>query len=748
MEHVEDYPHNNGQSVNNDPVCPGSPYPLGATWDGKGVNFAIYAANADAVDLCLFDAATGKSETKKVRLIEKSHEIFHAYIPGIKPGQLYGYRVYGPYDPAAGKRFNPNKLLLDPYAKAIASKVDWNDSLFGYDLTAGDDRVFSTTDSAPYTPKSVVIDSRFDWENDRNPKIPYNQTIIYEAHVKGFTQLHPEIPQEIRGTYAAMGHPVTIAYLKSLGITALELMPVHHFVSDRHLQEKGLSNYWGYNTIGFFAPDVRYAAHGEPGGQVVEFKNMVKALHREGIEVILDVVYNHTAEGNQMGPTLSFKGIDNENYYRLADDKRFYYDYTGTGNTLFTRMPVVLRLIMDSLRYWILEMHVDGFRFDLAATLARELHAVERLSSFFDIIYQDPVISQVKLIAEPWDIGEDGYQVGKFPPGWAEWNGKYRDCIRDYWRGADSMLAEFAERFSGSADLYKEDNRTPTASVNIITAHDGFTLHDLVSYNEKHNEANGENNQDGESNNRSWNCGVEGKTNDPGVCSLRRQQQRNFLATLFLSQGVPMLTSGDELGKTQQGNNNAYCQDNGISWIDWKNTDGELFEFTRTLIQLRKQHPIFCRRRWFKGTPVGKSALQDIAWFLPEGDPLTEDHWTSDFAKSLAVFLNGAGIRSTDENGQPVIDDNFYIIFNAFDGTLEYKLPSSAYGTTWTKILDTSAVEQGSTFASGNLLGVNGRSVIVLRAERTVNDVDKPKKLKSRSIADRKKKPIHPSTIE
>ncbi len=553
---------------------PGSPFPLGATWDGGGVNFALHTEYAERVELCLFDSANDKEEFARVPMMERTHHVWHVYLPRIQPGQLYGYRVYGPYDPVNGHRFNPNKLLLDPYAKAISGTIQWDDSLFGYEIEhPEEDMAFSRSDSAPYIPKAVVIDPAFDWEGDRQPKIPYNKTIIYEAHVKGLTKLHPEVPEAIRGTYAAIAHPAIIRYLKELGITAIELMPVHHFVNDRILAEKGLSNYWGYNTIGFFAPDVRYAASGTGGQQVTEFKNMVKELHKAGIEVILDVVYNHTGEGNHLGPTLCFRGIDNVSYYRLTEDKRYYMDYTGTGNTLNAMMPPVLRLIMDSLRYWVLEMHVDGFRFDLASALARELHDVDRLGSFFDIIHQDPVISQVKLIAEPWDVGEGGYQVGNFPPGWVEWNGKYRDCIRDYWRGADSMLSEFAVRFTGSPDLYFDNYRRPIASINFITAHDGFTLQDLVSYNEKHNEANGENNRDGEDHNRSWNCGVEGETDDPQIIALRNKQKRNLLTTLFLSQGVPMIVAGDEMGRTQKGNNNAYCQDNEISWIAWQQAD-------------------------------------------------------------------------------------------------------------------------------------------------------------------------------
>ncbi|HWJ90775.1 MAG TPA: glycogen debranching protein GlgX, partial [Flavisolibacter sp.] len=632
---------------------------------------------------------------------------------------LYGYRVYGPYEPENGHRFNPNKLVIDPYAKAIAGTIAWNDALFGYEVGHPDaDLSFSDVDSAPFVPKSVVIDPHFDWGDDRRLNIPYHQSIIYEAHVKGLTILHPQIPESIRGTYAAIAHPVTISYLKELGITAIELMPIHYFITDRHLEEKGLTNYWGYNTIGFFAPDVRYASNGIRGEQVTEFKNMVKELHKAGIEVILDVVYNHTGEGNHMGPTISFRGIDNAAYYRLTEDRRYCMDYTGTVNTLNAQLPSVLRLIMDSLRYWILEMHVDGFRFDLAATLARELHEVDRLSSFFDIIHQDPVISQVKLIAEPWDIGEGGYQVGKFPPGWAEWNGKYRDCIRDYWRGADSMLGEFALRFTGSPDLYKDDYRRPTASINFVTAHDGFTLNDLVSYNEKHNEANGEDNNDGESTNRSWNCGVEGDTDDKEVLALRQKQKRNLLTTLFLSQGVPMLVAGDELSRTQRGNNNAYCQDNEVSWINWETADRDLLAFTKNLIALYKHHPVFSRRRWFQGHPIKGVGIEDIAWFLPEGTEMTEENWSNDFAKSLAVYLNGHGLRSLDPKGQKILDDDFYVVFNAYHDALDYKLPSEKYGEEWTRVLDTEencVEENGEVYGAGDIVNIKGRSVVVFK---------------------------------
>jgi len=695
-------------------VYPGNPYPLGATWDGKGVNFALFAKNATEVTLCLFEEHCGEMHVD-VRLQERSRHIWHIYIPGLMPGQCYGYRVNGPYKPEEGQRYNPHKLLIDPYAKAISGKIDWHDSLFGYQLSKGD-LSFSKSDSAKFIPKSVVVDQHYDWEGVKPPKISYHKSIIYEAHVKGLTQLHPEIPDAIRGTYSAIAHPVMIDYLKSLGITTLELMPVHQFINDRHLIERGLNNYWGYNTIGFFAPDTRYSSQGTLGGQVKEFKDMVKALHRAGIELILDVVYNHTAEGNHMGPTLSFKGIDNEEYYRLTDDKRYYMDYTGTGNTLNAHFPSVLRLMMDSLRYWITEMHVDGFRFDLASALARELEEVNMLGAFFSIIHQDPVISQVKLIAEPWDIGEGGYQVGNFPPGWAEWNGKFRDCIRDYWRGEDSMLAEFASRFTGSPDLYQNDDRSPTASINFITAHDGFTLQDLVCYEQKHNEANGEDNKDGEDYNRSCNYGVEGETDDQTVQDLRARQKRNMLATLFLSEGVPMLLAGDESGRTQKGNNNAYCQDNEISWINWVDQDQELLAFTRKLIAIKLKHPVFCRKRWFQGLKIKGSGLEDIAWFLPEGEQMEAHNWEEDYAKSLAVFLNGKGLRSVDEQGNKVIDHSFYLIFNAYHEGLSYQLPSEKYGGEWKVMLNSGNPDKATgKYNPGEQIAVEGRTVILLK---------------------------------
>jgi isoamylase len=700
-------------------IYPGKPYPLGATWDGEGVNFALFADNATGVELCLFDNKDDKTESQKIKVSERSHQIWHVYLPGVKPGQLYGYRVDGPYEPENGHRFNRNKLLIDPYAKSVAGVIEWNNAVYSYKIgDEQEDLSFSDEDSAPYIPKSVVIDQNFDWEGDKPLGIPYNQSIIYEAHVKGFTMLCSDIPEEMRGKYCGIAHEATIKYLKELGVTAIELMPVHQFVSDSSLSDKGLTNYWGYNSIGFFAPDVRYAGKGVEGQQVQEFKEMVKELHKAGIEVIMDVVYNHTGEGNQLGPSLSFKGIDNASYYRLTEDnKRFYMDYTGTGNTLNAMLPNVLRFIMDSLRYWIVEMHVDGFRFDLAATLARELHEVNKLSSFFEIIYQDPVISQVKLIAEPWDIGEGGYQVGKFPSGWGEWNGKFRDCMRDYWRGADSVLGEFAQRLTGSPDLYHDDNRRPTASINFITAHDGFTLSDLVTYNDKHNEANGEDNNDGESNNRSWNCGVEGPTDDETINTLREQQKKNLLTTLFLSQGVPMLVAGDEFGRTQQGNNNAYCQDNEISWLNWDNMDKRLLEFTKKLIALRQEHPAFRRRRWFKGQPT-KEGIEDIAWFLPEGEEMSDEHWNKDFAKSLAVFLNGNGLHYVNHLGEEVIDDNFYLIFNAHDEPLDYVIPEKIRGKEWNKILDTGEDQPEETADTAiEKITVSGRSVVLLQQE-------------------------------
>jgi glycogen operon protein len=609
-------------------------------------------------------------------------------VPALQPGQRYGFRVHGPWDPAQGHRCNPSKLLLDPYAKAIEGQVQWDEAVFPYQF-GKDPNEANTKDSAPFAPRSVVTSPFFDWAEDHPLKTPWHNTIIYEMHVKGFTKMHPEIPEELRGTYAGLAHPVAVEYLKALGVTAVELMPVHQFIQDAHLLEKGLRNYWGYNSIGFLAPHNEYASTRVPGQQVQEFKQMVKVLHKAGIEVILDVVYNHTAEGNHMGPVLSMKGIDNAAYYRLmADNKQYYMDYTGTGNTLNVRHPQVLQLIMDSLRYWVTEMHVDGFRFDLAATLARELHAVDRLSAFFDLIHQDPVVSNVKLIAEPWDVGEGGYQVGNFPPNWSEWNGKYRDCVRDYWKGSEQTLGEFASRLTGSSDLYETTGRKPFASINFLTAHDGFTLHDLVSYNEKHNDANGEGNRDGESHNRSWNCGAEGPSENPEVEALRRKQKRNFLTTLLFSQGIPMLLAGDEIGRTQQGNNNAYCQDNEISWLNWTKADPELLEFAISIIRLRKDHPVFRRRKYFMGRSIRGTKMCDIAWLRADGEEMTEDDWKTGHCKTLGVFLNGAGLTDLDVTGEPVKDDSFYIIFNAHHEAIECTLPHAVISN-WALVLDT-----------------------------------------------------------
>ena len=663
-------------------IWPGTAYPLGATFDGAGTNFALFSEVADRVELCLFDSAGAGgrrlSETK-VDLPEVDGFVWHGYLPRVGPGQRYGFRVHGPRDPARGLRCNPSKLLLDPYAKAVEGQVDWAESLFDYRFAAPN-RV-NTLDSGRHAPKSVVINPFFDWQNDRNPGTPYHQTVIYEAHVRGLTMTHPALPDNIRGTYAGIGHPAIIEHLHKIGVTAIELMPVHQFVQDHHLVERGLSNYWGYNTIGFFAPHNAYSSSGQRGQQVLEFKAMVRELHAAGIEVILDVVYNHTAEGNQMGPTLSFRGIDNQAYYRLVEDSpEHYYDTTGTGNTLLMRHPHVLQLIMDSLRYWVLEMHVDGFRFDLASTLARQFHEVDRLSAFFDLVQQDPVISQVKLIAEPWDVGEGGYQVGNFPPLWTEWNGKYRDTVRDFWRGEPATLAEFASRLTGSADLYQEDGRRPLASINFATAHDGFTLTDLVSYNEKHNEANGEGGNDGESHNRSWNCGVEGPTDDLEVLTLRERQKRNFLTTLFLSQGVPMLLHGDEMGRTQEGNNNVYCQDNPLAWVDWTDArdNWALTDFVAAVTKLRREHPVFRRRRFFQGDPTrgSESEIGDIAWFTPAGGHMTEGDWQVGYARSLAVFLNGDAIIEPDGRGARVSDDSFLMFFNGHHEDMDFTVPA------------------------------------------------------------------------
>ncbi|MCU4184552.1 glycogen debranching protein GlgX [Acidiferrimicrobium sp. IK] len=702
-------------------LWPGRPYPLGATPDPDGTNFCLFSPVATRVELCLFD---GDEETRAT-LPEVTAHCWHGYAPGVAPGQRYGFRVHGPWAPADGLYCNPSKLLLDPYAKAVSGGYDWNQACYGY--TFGDPDVAEETDSAPYVPRSVVVDPAFDWGDDRPPRIPLHESMIYEAHVKGMTALHPTIPEDRRGTYSGLATPEAIEYLSLLGVTAIELLPIHQFVHDQHLVEKGLRNYWGYNTIGFFAPHGEYAAAGDGGGQVAEFKAMVKALHAAGIEVILDVVYNHTAEGNHMGPTLSFKGIDNTAYYRLVDgDPRFYMDYTGTGNSLNMRNPHVLQLLMDSLRYWVTEMHVDGFRFDLASTLARELHDVDRLSAFFDVIQQDPVVSQVKLIAEPWDVGDGGYQVGNFPPLWSEWNGKYRDTVRDYWRSEPGTVGEFAARLTGSSDLYEDDGRRPWASINFVTAHDGFTLNDLVSYNEKHNEANGEDNNDGADDNRSWNCGAEGPTDDKAINALRERQRRNFLATLFLSQGVPMLLAGDERGRTQRGSNNAYCQDNEISWLDWEELESnlELLGYTRQLMDLRRAHPVLRRRRWFQGRPIrGRGKVADIEWFDPAGTEMTDEQWDESFARSLQVFLNGEAIPYPDSRGERIVDDSLLLCFNAHWEPIDFTLPPASYGRSWSVLVDTEEPllpfdGQERHVDAGGTLRVVDRGVVVLRRDR------------------------------
>ncbi|MEE2568124.1 glycogen debranching protein GlgX [Pseudarthrobacter sp. J64] len=697
-------------------VWPGSAYPLGATFNGTGTNFALFSERAEKVELCLFD--DDGTETR-VDVVEVDGYVWHCYLPQVQPGQKYGYRVHGPYDPHSGNRFNPNKLLLDPYAKAVHGEIDWDPALFSYQLGEPESR--NDDDSAPHMMMGVVINPYFDWEGDTNLRIPYHKSVIYEAHVKGLTQMHPEVPEEQRGTYAGVAHPSVIAHLQKLGITAIELMPVHQFVNDGTLQDKGLNNYWGYNTIGFFAPHNAYSSKGDTGQQVQDFKAMVRALHQAGIEVILDVVYNHTAEGNHLGPTLSFKGIDNAAYYRLMEgDEQHYMDYTGTGNSLNVRQPHSLQLLMDSLRYWVTEMHVDGFRFDLASTLAREFYDVDKLSTFFELIQQDPVVSQVKLIAEPWDVGPGGYQVGNFPPLWTEWNGKYRDTVRDFWRGEPSTLGEFASRITGSADLYEHSGRRPVASINFVTAHDGFTLADLVSYNEKHNEANGEDNNDGESHNRSWNCGVEGPTDDPEVLGLRARQQRNFLATMLLSQGVPMLAHGDELGRTQQGNNNTYCQDSELTWINWGNVDQPLIEFTAAVSALRAKHPTFRRSRFFNGRPSPRGEdqrLPDIVWFDTDASPMAPEDWDSGIGRSLGVFLNGDGIHGKDEYGRTITDVNFLLYFNAYVEAVDFTLPGAEYAAAWDVMIDTGGNEADTDpLKAGETIQLAAKSIVVLRA--------------------------------
>jgi len=674
-------------------VWPGAPYPLGATWDGTGTNFALFSEAAEQVELCLLDGLEPQLTETRIALTEVDAFVWHGYLPDVAPGQRYAYRVHGPYDPARGHRCNPAKLLLDPYGKAINGEVRWNEAVFSYRFA--DPAALNTVDSAPYMPTNVVINPFFDWGDDRAPRIPYHETVIYEAHVRGLTLRHPDVPADQRGTYAGLAHPAVIEHLSRLGVTAVELMPVHQFVPEHNLEARGLTNYWGYNTIGFLAPHKGYSSSQQLGGQVGEFKAMVKALHAAGIEVILDVVYNHTAESDHRGPTLSFRGIDNAAYYRLRDDDpRYYVDYTGCGNSLNVRHPHALQLILDSLRYWILEMHVDGFRFDLASALARELHDVDRLSAFFDLVQQDPVVSQVKLIAEPWDVGEGGYQVGNFPPLWSEWNGKYRDTVRDFWRGQPYTLAEFASRLTGSSDLYETSGRRPVASINFVTCHDGVTLTDLVSYNRKHNEANGEDGADGSNDNRSWNCGAEGPTSDPAVRELRTRQRLNFLATLLTSQGVPMLLAGDELGRTQRGNNNAYCQDNETSWVDWHMAEDEtsLLEFARGVAELRRNHPVFRRRRFFTGPADGAMGRPgDIAWFTPSGREMTDADWKIGYAKAMGVFLNGDAITEPDPRGERVRDETFLLLFSADSQPAWFTLPAEDFGHRWELVLDTGA---------------------------------------------------------
>ena len=697
-------------------VWRGTHYPLGATWDGQGVNFALYSQHAEKVELCLF-SPNGKREIERIDLRERTDFVWHCYLPEARPDQLYGYRVHGPYAPERGHRFNAHKLLLDPYARMIVGHLRWTDAHFGYRVGGRrEDLSIDNRDNASGMPKCQVIDPAFTWGDDSRPNVPRRDTVIYELHTKGYTQLHPEVPEQLRGTYAGLATAPVIEYLKRLGITAVELLPIHTFVDDKRLAELGLRNYWGYNSIGFFAPDMRYSAT----GTLSEFKTMVKTLHSAGIEVILDVVYNHTGEGNHLGPTLSFRGIDNLTYYRVkSDEPRVYVDYTGTGNTLNTAHPVVLHLIMDSLRYWVTEMHVDGFRFDLAATLAREEHAVDRFSTFFGIIQQDPVISQVKLIAEPWDLGEGGYQVGNFPPGWQEWNGKYRDAIRSYWKGDGGFVGEVASRLSGSSDLFEHGGRGPSASINFITAHDGFTLRDLVSYNEKHNEANAENNRDGESHNRSWNCGVEGPTDDPAIKALRQRQKRNLLATLFFSQGVPMLLAGDEIGRTQRGNNNAYCQDNGVSWVDWElgPQARQLLEFTRRVIALRNAHPLFRRRTFFRGRAVRDPAVKDLTWLAPGGKEMTDEEWSHSFARCLGAFLSGHGLTERNERGEPVMDDDLLLLLNAHHDEIPFTLPADPQRR-WTTLIDTSdpdGAPRHEFVESGTAYPLQGRSLALLR---------------------------------
>jgi glycogen operon protein len=706
-------------------IWSGKPYPLGATWDGQGVNFALFSEHASRVELCLFDTPDAPFESVRVAMREQTDNVWHVYLPNLNPGQVYGYRVYGSYNPAQGERFNPNKLLVDPYARAITGTINWNNAMYGYQNDHPDrDLTFDESDSAPYAPRCLVVDTSFPWGDDRPLNIPLHESVIYELHVRGFTMQHPDVPEHLRGTYAGLATPPVIEYLKSLGITAVELLPVHQFVDDHFLVKRGLRNYWGYNTLNFFAPESRYGQASRSGDQVREFKAMVKTLHAAGIEVILDVVYNHTAEGNHLGPTLSLRGIDNQSYYRLVPGNlRYYMDYTGTGNSLNLLHSRTLQLIMDSLRYWITEMHVDGFRFDLASTLARGLHEADRLSAFFDVIHQDPVISQVKLIAEPWDVGPGGYQVGNFPVLWSEWNGKYRDTVRRFWRGDESQVAELAYRLAGSSDLYQHNGRRPYASINFVTAHDGFTLHDLVSYNHKHNEANKEGNRDGDDHNNSWNCGIEGPTDDPQINALRERQMRNLMATLLLSQGVPMILAGDEFGRTQGGNNNAYCQDNEIAWIDWylDNSGRNMLDFTRQIIQLRKRYPVLHRRRFFQGRRIHGRDIRDIVWWRPDGREMDDEEWSNGLVRCLGMMLNGQAMSEWDERGQRVYDDVLLVMFNAHHEMIRFLIPKGVDDRPWNMLIDTSLPDVSTlpVLHSGRYYLLQGRSLVMLTQQYT-----------------------------
>jgi glycogen operon protein len=728
-------------------VWPGRPYPLGATWDGAGVNFALFSEGATKVELCLFDDADATAEKERIVLPERTDEVWHCYLPDARPEQLYGYRVHGPYEPAQGKRFNPNKLLLDPYAKAIGRDVKWDDSLFGYKV--GDpqaDLVMDARDSAAFAPLAAVIDSAFTWGDDRPPRTPWHKTLIYELHVRGFSQRLMEVPEKLRGTYAGLASEPAIEHLKSLGVTAVELMPVHHHVDDRHLLEKGRKNYWGYNTLAYFAPNLHYAPEGDARQSVNQFKMMVRALHAAGLEVILDVVYNHTAEGNQLGPTFSMRGVDNASYYRLSPkEPRFYMDFTGCGNTLNMQHPRVLQLIMDSLRYWVLDMHVDGFRFDLASTLARELFAVNKLGAFFDIIHQDPVLSQVKLIAEPWDVGEGGYQVGNFPVLWTEWNGKYRDVVRQFWKGDGGTAGEFSTRLSGSSDLYQDDGRRPYASINFITCHDGFTLHDLVSYNEKHNQDNGEDNKDGSNDNNSWNCGAEGSTDDATINTLRERQKRNLIATLFLSQGVPMLCGGDEFGHTQKGNNNTYCQDNELTWLNWElnETQQKFLEFVQQMARIRQENPVLRRRKFFHGRPIRGTDIKDISFFEPSGKEMSDEAWKVGFTKCLGVRLAGNLIGDMDERGEPVVGDTLLLLLNAHHEPMSFTLPEGKAGHHWERLADTNGPSEVNALEPGQPYTLPGRSLAVLVA-RVPAEPKEPPPAPSEGLA----KPKAPALVE